>query len=87
MGFCPFFPYRECPENTHCALYNGYGCEMVEKAGKPAMYADGEGEPVDVLILNFHVKANNDIMIIYALKSDGSIHFESDITKFTMHIL
>jgi len=86
MGFCPFFLYRECPENTDCEHWNRYGCEHVEKAGKPALYIDGE-EPLDVLILHWHVKANDNIVVVYALKSDGSIHLEGDITKFKMHIL
>ena len=90
MAFCPFFVYRDCPGNDDCALFNGYGCEMVEKAGKPAIYTNGEEVPVDVLILQmFSEKAtvNDGVLIIYALKSDGSIHLEDDITKFTMHIL
>jgi len=90
MGFCPFFVYRECPGNEDCALFNSFGCEMIEKAGKPATYTDPPNEPVDVLIIQmFSEKAsiNDDVMIIYALASDGSIHIEDDITKFTMHIL
>lgn len=92
MAFCPFFVYRDCPANGECALYNSFGCEMVEKAGKPATFTDTSPpqDPVDVLIMEIfsgNAKPAGDILIIYALASDGSIHLEDDITKFTMHIL
>jgi len=90
MAFCPFFPFRDCPANSECALHNGFGCEFVEKAGKPAIYTDGEEDPVDVLILHLQssdAKPSGNLLIIYALKSDGSIHLEVDISKFVMHIL
>ena len=90
MAFCPFFVYRDCPGNDNCALFNGYGCEMVEKAGKPAIYTNGGEDPVDVLILHMQssdAKVSGNFLIVYALKSDGSIYLEDDITKFTMHIL
>lgn len=90
MAFCPFFVYRDCPANGECALYNSFGCEMVEKAGKPAIYTDPPNDPVDVLIMwvfSSDAKPTGDILIIYALASDGSIHHESDITKFAMHLL
>ena len=90
MAFCPFFPYRDCPANEECKLHNGFGCEFIEKVGKPAVYTNGEEEPVDVLILQmFSQKAsiNDNILVVYTLASDGSIHLEDDITKFTMHIL
>ena len=90
MAFCPFFVYRDCPTNDECALHNGFGCEFIEKPGKPAIYTDGEAEPVDVYILQmFSEKAavSDGVMIVYALASDGTIHLEADITKFAVHIL
>jgi len=93
MAFCPFFS-TQCPESNEgdegCRIWNGFGCEMIEKAGKPATYTDGEEDPVNVFILQmFSEKAsiNDDVMIVYALASDGTIHLEDDITKFVMHML
>lgn len=90
MAFCPFFPYRDCPANEECHLHNGFGCEFIEKPGKPAVYTNGEAEPVNVYILQmFSEKAsiNDSILVVYALASDGTIHREDDITKFVVHIL
>ena len=90
MAFCPFFVYRDCPANSECALFNSFGCEMIEKPGKPAVYTDPPNDPVDVYILGiFSEKAvvADGIMVLYALASDGSIHLEDDITKFVLHIL
>lgn len=90
MAFCPFFVFRECPANGECALFNDFGCEMIEKPGKPAVYTDPPNDPVDVFILQmFSEKASvtDDILVVYALVSDGSVHLEDDITKFVLHIL
>lgn len=90
MAFCPFFVFRECPESSGCKLWNGFGCEMIEKPGKPAIYTDPPNGPVNVYILQmFSQKAtvNDGVMIVYALASDGTIHLEDDYTKFVLHIL
>lgn len=90
MAFCPFFIFRACPESSDCKCWNGFGCEFIEKPGKPATYTDGEAPPVNVYILQiFSEKAaiNDGVMIVYALASDGTIHLEDDYTKFSVQIL
>ena len=87
MGFCPFFVYRDCPGDARCALFNSFGCEMIEKPGKPAVYTDLPNEPVDVYILQILSTKSEDMLIVYALVSDGTIATETELTKFILHIL
>lgn len=89
MNYCPFFN-RTCPEDTECALWTHFGCCMIDKPGVPAIYTNGEEDPVDCYIIQ--IKANDadlqtDFLIIYALITDGTIHLEDDITKFAVHLL
>ena len=93
MPTCPFYS-TPCPESsdpvTGCAIWTHFGCCMIDKPGMPAIYTDGEAEPVDVFILQmFSEKAsvNDGVMIVYALASDGTIALENDITKFVVHLL
>jgi len=89
MAFCPFFPYRDCPE-AGCYLWTDFGCCMIDKPGIPAEYTNPPAEGVDCYIINTfssNAKDSGDFLILYALASDGSLHFESDITKFTIHQL
>ena len=89
MNYCPFFN-RICPQSSECAIWTAFGCCMIDKPGIPAIYTDGEENPVDCYILQmFSEKAaiNDGVMIVYALESDGSIHLEDDITKFVVHQL
>ena len=93
MAFCPFFGLG-CPETKDgpggCSIWTDFGCCMIDKPGIPAVYTDGEEDPVDCYILNtFSEKAaiNDGVMIVYALASDNTIHLEDDITKFTVHQL
>ena len=93
MAFCPFYNLQ-CPETNEgeagCAIWTDFGCCMIDKPGIPAIYTDGEEDPVDVFILQmFSEKAsiNEDILIVYALVSDGSIAKSNDISKFKVHLL
>ncbi len=88
MAFCPF-AYRECPESG-CYLWTHFGCCMIDKPGKPAIYTDPPNDPVDVYILQMwseKASINDDILILYALASDGTWHKENDYTKFKSHLL
>lgn len=93
MAFCPFYNLQ-CPESnegvTGCYIWTDFGCCIIDKPGLPAIYTDGEAEPVDVFILQmFSEKAamGDDLLIIYALASDGTIAKEDDLTKFAVHLL
>lgn len=93
MPFCPFFD-TNCPESssgdTGCAIWTHFGCCMIDKPGTPAVYTDGEQDPVDVFIIQIfssNAKIAGDTLIVYALASDGTIGLEEDITKFAIHLL
>ena len=93
MGFCPFYNLQ-CPKTNEgtagCAIWTHFGCCMIDKPGKPAIYTDGEEDPVDCYIIQmFSEKAsiNDNVLIVYALVSDGTIHLQDDITKFSVHLL
>ncbi|MCK5644243.1 MAG: hypothetical protein KAJ19_25820 [Gammaproteobacteria bacterium] len=92
MAFCPFYDLQ-CPESSEgvggCAVWTHFGCCMIDKPGKPAIYTDPPADPVDVYIVDIfsaNAKAEGDILIIYALVSDGTIHTEDDLSKFAMHL-
>lgn len=92
MATCPFFGSKECPESTECYIWTDFGCCIIDKPGTPATFTDTSPpqDPVDVFILRIfssNAKPSGDIMIVYALASDGSIHLEDDITKFAVHLL
>ncbi len=62
---------------------------MIDKPGTPATYTDPPNDPVDCFIVNIfsaNAKISGDILILYALASDGSMHDETDITKFAIYI-
>ncbi len=93
MPFCPFFS-TNCPESNEggagCKIWTHFGCCMIDKPGTPAIYTDGEEDPVDCYILQMFsekASANDDVMVVYALASDGSIHKEAGLTKFAVHLL
>lgn len=91
-AFCPFFS-TPCPESNvppeGCYIWTEFGCCIIDKPGKRAMYTSPPQDPVDVFILEIfssNAKVSGDILIVYALASDGSIHLEDDITKFMVHL-
>ena len=89
MSFCPFYS-TDCPEDGSCAIWTDFGCCMIDKPGIPAIFTDGEEDPVDVFIINiFSEKAgiNDPVLIIYALASDGTMARSNDISKFKVHLL
>ncbi len=93
MPFCPFYS-TNCPESnegdTGCKIWTHFGCCIIDKPGIPAIYTDGEEDPVDIFIIQmFCVKVgiNDPVLIIYALASDGTIAKSNDITKFKVHLL
>ncbi len=86
MGFCPYYN-KECSEDSSCALWKSYGCDSAYKPGIPAVYTGPPSDPVDVFILQiFSEKAaiNDDVLIIYALASDGTIGLDDDSSKFVI---
>ena len=92
MPTCPFYS-TPCPESnnpiTGCAIWTHFGCCVIDKPGKGAIYTDGEEDPVDVYIMEIKVNdadLQTEILIVYALASDGTIHLEDDLTKFAVHL-
>jgi len=87
MAFCPFYNL-ECPEDFSCAIWTKFGCCIIEKPGTPARYAKTGGE-VDVYILQ--VLSSNSpppqpqFVIVFAYDGDGTIHTETDLSKFTIY--
>jgi len=88
--YCPLFGMTKCPESSDCAIWTDFGCCLIDKPGIPAEYTDPPAEGVDIYILQIvttDADPQTEILIIYALESDGTIHLESDISKFTVHKL
>ena len=86
MGFCPYYD-SGCPGDSSCAAYKSFGCSACYLPGIPAVFTDPPADPVDVFILQmFSEKAavNDGVMIAYTLVSDGTIHFDDDISKFVI---
>ena len=93
MPFCPFFS-TNCPKanegDAGCAAWTHFGCTMIEKPGLPAIYTDGEADPVDVFIIQMfssNAKPAGDFMLLYALASNGEMLLETDLSKFEVHRL
>ena len=95
MAFCPFYNLQ-CPETNEgtggCAIWTHFGCCMIDKPGIPAVFTDTSppADPVDCFIIQIfsgNAKPNGDILVVYALASDGSIHLDDNITKFAVHKL
>ena len=87
MSYCPFYNYP-CPQSTECAIWTDFGCCIVDKPGKPAVYSGG-AEPVLVYIIDIYsanAKASGDILIIYADATTGVISTSDTLSDFAIVI-
>ena len=92
-GFCPFFS-TPCPESNSgpegCAIWTDFGCCIIDKPGIPAIYTDGEADPVDVFILGIYsgnAKIDRDILIVFAYKDGGTIDKSNVLSDFAVYVL
>ncbi len=88
MAFCPFYD-SPCPQSNECAIWTDFGCCIVDKPGKTAIYSGGE-EPVNVFILGIYfanAKPAGDILIIYADATTGVISTSDTLSDFKISIL
>ena len=87
MAYCPFYNLP-CPQSIKCAIWTDFGCCIVDKPGKPAVYIGG-AEPVLVFILYIKTKDANpsQILIIYADRTTGVISTSTTLSDFVVSIL
>lgn len=88
MAYCPFYNHP-CPQSNECAIWTDFGCCIVDKPGKPAIYSGGE-DPINVYILGIYssnAKVTGDILIVYADRTTGVISTSDILSDFTVAIL